>query len=135
MPRLLLWIAGLLTTCCLDTALQAQRVTFREEPAVKQMMDRFVNRNKTAIKVNGWRIQFYATTDRRNMENTIRKLKKQYPDVKFTWTFNDPYYQVRAGAYTTRQEAVPLQYALKREFPGAFPVTEEIEVKELLENQ
>jgi hypothetical protein len=113
---------------------QAQSLRLVEEPAVQQLIDKYVQYNKSQKKIDGWRIQFFASTDRRTMESTLRRMKNAYPDVKFVWTFNEPFYHVKAGAYAQRVDAIPLQYVLKKEFPGAFPVREELEVLELLEN-
>lgn len=114
--------------------IQGQSLRFQEEPAVKQLVDRYIQSNKELKKIDGWRIQFFASTDRRTMEQTLRRMKQSYPDVKFVWTFNEPFYHVKAGAYAQRVDAIPLQYVLKKEFPGAFPVREELDVLELLEN-
>lgn len=111
-----------------------QSLRLVEETAVQHLIDKYVQYNKSQKKIDGWRIQFFASTDRRTMESTLRRMKNAYPDIKFVWTFNEPFYHVKAGAYANRVDAIPLQYALKKEFPGAFPVREELEVLELLEN-
>ncbi len=113
---------------------QGQSVRLIEEPAVQQLIDKYVHNNKNQKKIEGWRIQFFASTDRRTMESTLKRMKNAYPEVKFVWTYNEPFYHVKAGAYAHRSDAIPLQYALKKEFPGAFPVREELDVAELLEN-
>ncbi len=111
-----------------------QSLRLVEETAVQHLIDKYVQYNKSQKKIDGWRIQFFASTDRRTMESTLRRMKNAYPDIKFVWTFNEPFYHVKAGAYANRVDAIPLQYVLKKEFPGAFPVREELEVLELLEN-
>lgn len=117
-----------------STDAQGQSLRLVEEPAVQQLIDKYVLYNKSQKKIDGWRIQFFASTDRRTMESTLRRMKNAYPDVKFVWTFNEPFYHVKAGAFAQRVDAIPLQYVLKKEFPGAFPVREELDVLELLEN-
>lgn len=116
------------------SAAYGQSLRLVEETAVQQLIDKYVQYNKSQKKIDGWRIQFFASTDRRVMESTLRRMKNAYPDIKFVWTFNEPFYHVKAGAYANRVDAIPLQYVLKKEFPGAFPVREELEVLELLEN-
>jgi hypothetical protein len=125
-------LIAVLSICWIVGSSQTARVVM--ETPVKRMFDRYVSTNGSIDKYDGWRIQFYSTTDRRNMENTIRRLKKQYPDVKFTWIYNEPFYQIRAGAFLRRSDALPLQFELKNEFPGAFPVADKIENIELLES-
>jgi hypothetical protein len=111
-----------------------QQVTWNEEPAVRQTLKKYQDNLKQRQKVQGWRVQFFSTTDRRSMENTLRQLKTNYPDIRFTWVYKEPLYQIRAGAFLYRKDAAPLQHILKKEFAGAFPVQDEIEILELLEN-
>lgn len=112
----------------------AQTVQMVLEPALQKMQDRYVRGHRTIEKKEGWRIQFYSSTDRRTMETTIRRMKSRYPDVKFTWIYTEPYYKARAGAFASRSEALPLLIDLKSEFPGAYPILDKIEKLELLES-
>lgn len=112
----------------------AQQVSWNEEAAVRQTLKKYQDNLKQRQKVQGWRVQFFSTTDRRSMENTLRQLKARYPDLQFTWIYKEPLYQIRAGAFLYRKDAAPLQHILKKEFAGAFPVQDEIEILELLEN-
>lgn len=115
-------------------AVSAQTVTFVEEPQVNKKLREFESSFRSVKKIMGWRVQFYSTTDRRNMEQVIRRLKNKYPNIKFSWTYNEPFYQIKAGAFAHRKDTAPLQHLLRKEFAGAFPVQEEIETVELLEN-
>ncbi len=114
--------------------LNAQRIIWKEESSVKKSLDEYKSILQQRTKVEGWRVQFYSTTDRRNMENTIKQLKNQYPDISFSWIYTEPFYQIRAGAFLYRKDTAPLQYLLKKEFAGAFPITDEIDIIDLLEN-
>lgn len=114
--------------------LNAQRIIWKEEPSVKKSLDEYKSILQQRSKVEGWRVQFYSTTDRRNMENTIRKLKNQYPDINFSWIYTEPFYQIRAGAFLYRKDTAPLQYLLKKEFAGAFPIADQIDIIDLLEH-
>ena len=124
-----IWIFGLSSLSILN----AQTVETTSSSGILAMRDLFVEQNFANNKLDGWRIQFYSTTDRRNMESTIRTLERKYPNVKFSWVYNSPYYQVRAGAFLSRKDLLRLQYALKRDYPGAFPVQDKIDIKELVE--
>ena len=115
-------------------SVSAQAVNISAEKGIQEMRTMYLNQYLSESKRDGWRIQFYSTTDRRNMENTLRRLKNKYPNVKFSWVFNNPYYQVRAGAFLNRKESIPLQNELKKEFPGAFTVADQIDFSELTES-
>jgi hypothetical protein len=120
--------------CLFFGVASAQTVSFIEEPQVHTKLKEFEYNARSVKKIMGWRVQFYSTTDRRNMEQIIRKLKNKYPNIKFSWTYNEPFYQIKAGAFAYRKDTAPLQHLLRKEFAGAFPVQEEIETVELLEN-
>lgn len=115
-------------------ATYAQSILWVEEPAVKSHLSQYQDKLKKTTKVNGWRVQFYSTTDRRNMETTIRQLKNKYPGLKFSWVYVEPYYQIRAGAFLYRKDTASLQHLLKKDYAGAFPIQDEIDVLDLLEN-
>jgi hypothetical protein len=113
---------------------QSHAIQWREEPVVEAAIQKYQSALKERTKINGWRVQFYSTTDRRNLDQTIKQLKSRYPGVSFTWVYVEPIYQIRAGAFQFRRDTAPLQHMLKKEFAGAFPVQDEIEVLELLDN-
>jgi len=112
----------------------SQSIVVNAERPVQNMRDRYIHNNSESKDFKGWRIQFYSTTDRRNMESTLRRLKSKYPGTTFTWVYDTPYYRLRAGAFRYRNDLLPLQHELKKEFPGAFPIEDQIESKELTES-
>ncbi|MCB0521223.1 MAG: SPOR domain-containing protein [Lewinellaceae bacterium] len=108
-------------------------VTEKMEPGVANLMKRFVEINKTTTAVKGWRVQILATTDRQRMEDALRQFEELYPSIPADWVHAKPYYKVRAGAFTSKQDAMPTLYILKRDYPAAYPVQDnEIKPEELL---
>lgn len=114
----------------LSTQLQAQ--TLVEDPAITRMMNSFVEYNRANTEVRGWRIQIMSTTDRRVMEDTQAKFKRIYPEYELLFEHQNPYYHLKTGAFLTQQDARPLLKKLQRMFPGAFVVTDEFEISEVL---
>ena len=83
--------------------------------------------------MSGWRIQILATTDRQNMESALRQFRNLYPSIPVDWLHTKPYYKVRAGAFTTKRDALRTLYILKADYPGAYPVQDnQIKPEELL---
>lgn len=111
----------------------AQQISVTYEPEVAAMVEQLITYNDSDERM-GWQIQFYSTTDRRNMEQTIRRLKQTYNNIRVSWSYNNPFYQVRAGNFAYRSHARPLLFALKKEYPGAFLVQEKISVADLRES-
>ena len=102
-----------------------------EPPSVQRMMNHYVAVNRANDEVQAWRIQVVATTDRRFMESTRSKFRTYFPELNCTWVHNDPYYQVQAGAFATKREALPEITRVKERFPKAYLVLERIKYSEL----
>lgn len=102
-------------------AIQAQ-VSETVDPKVNQLMQRFTSKNKATTTVSGWRIQLLATTDRQNMENSLRRFENLYPSIPVDWLHAKPYYKVRVGAFATKRDALRTLYILREDYPGAYPV-------------
>jgi hypothetical protein len=118
----------------LQSAIVAQNVTYIEEPAVADMMDRHVWLNKQKKFVEGWRVQILATTDRLEMERERQNFRFANPEVTVDWVHEKPWYKLRAGAFISKLEALHLLNKLKQSYPGAYTTKDtSIEPKELLE--
>jgi SPOR domain len=102
----------------------AQKVTIKEDPIVTQMMEKFVEKNKQKKTSAGWRIQIASTTDRRQMDETIKMFQQAYPETPISWVHAKPYYQVRAGAFKTKLESLRLLSVLREAYPEAYPVAD-----------
>ncbi len=115
------------------TFLQAQNVTETVEPGVGKLMQRFIDQNQAKTTVRGWRIQLLATTDRQNMESSLRRFENLYPSIPVDWLHAKPYYKIRAGAFANKREALRTLYILREDYPGAYPVQDnDIRPEELL---
>lgn len=119
---------------CFGLSAQAQgTINEKLEPNIANLMKRFVEINKATTAVKGWRVQILATTDRQRMEEALRQFETLYPSIPADWVHTKPYYKVRAGAFTSKQDAMPTLYILKRDYPAAYPVQDnEIKPEELL---
>ena len=115
-------------------ATQAQgNITEKVDPAIASLMKRYVDSNKSTKTISGWRIQILATTDRQRIEAALSKFSSQYPNIPADWVQSKPYYKLRAGAYTSKQDAIAAQYLLKNDYPTAYPVQDnEIKPEELI---
>lgn len=113
------YILFLVATCTVSS--QAQNVSISEQAAITQMMQRFVEINRSTVAVDGWRIQLLATTDRTKMESAMRTFQSRYPNIAVDWVHERPYYKLRAGAFTTKLDATRVLYSLRQDYSGAYP--------------
>ncbi|MBL7793477.1 MAG: SPOR domain-containing protein [Saprospiraceae bacterium] len=106
------------------TALTAQ-VKIKEDPLITRMVETYINGNKAKASVEGWRVQLLATTDRQRLESVKQSFQYRYPSIPIDWVHSSPYYQLRAGAFTTKLEALRLKYILEREYTGIYLVKDD----------
>jgi hypothetical protein len=103
------------------------------DPMVSQLMQRYIDQNKSTPTLKGWRVQILATTDRQRMENAMAQFQALYPWVPSNWVHAKPYYKIRAGAFLTKRDALRTLYLLKRDYPAAYPIQDnDIRPEELL---
>ena len=103
-----------------------------ESPEITSLMQRWKAYNLEHQEITGYRIQILATVDRRQMETVRHKFENLYPEYPIHTTHNDPYFQLKTGAFLTMQKAQAFLKMMQKEYPGAIPVTDEIEIDELL---
>ena len=123
--RSLLFFGGIVFCLLSSGNLQAQSIQYNEDPVIGDMMDRFVELNRTKGTVGGWRIQILATNDRQKLESARQTFQYRYPNVPVDWVHNRPWYQLRAGAFSTKLEALRLKHILSQDYRGIYPVKDD----------
>lgn len=116
----------------LNISAEAQGVVVYEAPPIAAMMQKFTDNNRMKPEVEGWRIQLLATTDRQKVESEKQKFQSLYPYITVDWVHTRPYYKLRAGAYRTRLETYKILYALKKDYPSAYPTVDKLRPEELV---
>ncbi len=117
---------------CLSGGLVAQSITVKNGPGIDALLELFQTENESENKVDGWRVQILATTDRNRLNTVENQFKVNYPSVPVDWVHKKPYYKLRAGAFQTKQEAERLKYTLGRQFEGVYLVKDKVGENELL---
>ena len=114
---------------------QSQNIVIHEESIVTQIMDKYVQNNTQRTFIDGWRIQLLATADRQKMETERRNFQYRYPSITVSWVHSSPYYKLRAGAFTSKLEALRLKYILSQDYSGIYLVKDDkIRKEELLDS-
>ncbi len=131
MKKLLLLL--LVFTAHIQFAGAQGQVTETLDPAVDRLMKTFVENNRKEATVKGWRIQILATTDRQRVENALYQFRQFYPNLSADWIHAKPYYKLRAGAFTSRRDALATLSVVKVDYPAAYLVQDnKIKAEELL---
>jgi len=109
------------------------QVKIVEHGPFSEMLDKYaeINRDPT-LRLNGYRVQILATTDRLKLEEAKSKFERLYPYAA-DWKHEPPYYKLRTGAFVDRAKATAFLYKVKRNFPSAYPaIVKDIRPSELL---
>ncbi len=97
---------------------QAQ-VNVQADPRISMMVSADIQNNKSSEFVSGWRVLIVSSSDRTKIMNTKAAFLGEFPRIKAEWTYTDPYYKLKAGAFLSKLEAAKLLYKIKKKYPGA----------------
>lgn len=112
--------------------MSSAQISINEEESITRMMQDYKRINNQKPIVKAWRIQIITTDDRREMESARSKFARLYPHIDYSWEHVAPYYKVKIGAYEKKDELEGFLLQLKKEFPFALPVQDDIEKSELI---
>ncbi len=108
------------------------KVVFNEEATIASIYKDYVSKNRAETTIKGWRIQLISTDDRREMESNKSRFAALFPGVPSAWKHVSPYYHLRVGAYRSRDELIAKLPEIKKEFPAAIPVQDDIQKYDLI---
>ncbi len=109
-----------------QSAFGQSNVRVETSASVDRLMDRFVANGKANETIKAWRIQIITTDDRREMETAKTLFSNMHPDMNIDWKHVAPYYQVRVGYFENKNKLMPFLLELKKTFPSATPVYDNV---------
>lgn len=104
----------------LSQVLNSQNVVINEDFQVAQMLNRHIDANKSRTVMDGWRIQILSTSDRAKVEEMKSKFRATFPQYTVDWIHIKPNYKLRAGAFSTKLDAMEALNQIKKAFPSAY---------------
>ena len=107
-------------TCGFAQMAWTQDIQLNEDPKVTQVMNSWIASNRSDPRLEGWRVQIMASTDRSQVEQARTRFRTDYPEVAATSVQEQPYYKLRVGAFRTKQQALAF-IAVLNGWPGAYP--------------
>ena len=84
--------------------------------------------------VQGYRIQIFfdaGNSSKDEANKVIEEFLDRYPDVPIYLSFKQPYYRVRVGDFRTRMDGEKFLYKIRRSYPNAWVINDEINFPEL----
>ena len=109
-------------------------VKVKNSVSVDRLMEKFVTTGKANETIKAWRIQIITTDDRREMETAKSNFTSMYPGMNVDWKHTAPYFQVRVGYFENKNKLMPFLLELKKTFPSATPVYDNVSKRALVSN-
>ncbi len=121
----LLFVAVLLLG---STRAQAQmgKIDIEVDPAISALIHRHVESNVSIRKVDGFRVQIKSSSDRDEVMKTKADLLKSYPNIKTYLSYQQPYFKLRIGDFTSQAEAYKAMKEVNDQFKGIFVVPDQV---------
>ncbi len=118
----------------LSTAVNAQYAdTYYEhtkEIEVDSLLKIHKEYNSHYSDIDGYRIQIFKGSGNNALEdaeNIIDKFSEKYEETGAYISFMEPYYRIRIGDYRTRLDALNFLRKIKKSYPSAFVIQNDIE--------
>lgn len=102
-----------------------------EDPRIGILYQRYLEENRRKPSVDGYRIQLYFGNEREKAREEKTKFLKHFPGISAYESYQQPNFRIRAGDFRTRLEAVKNLKEISANFPGAFVVTDQINLPEI----
>ena len=110
-------------------------IIIHKDPRVDLLVKKQAQINEVATRdarrnVAGYRLQVINTSDRNAAISAKTKIYQLYPELKAYLLYQAPYFRLRVGNFTDKDEAEDYRKSLSREFPNnVFLVRDTVEVK------
>ena len=111
-------------------------VSISQSAAVREGMLRHIGSN-SGRKMSGWRVRIFFDNkqdSRVKSETALKDFQARYPGYGAYRTLANPFFKVTVGDFRTKSEALELLERLRRDFPSAFVIRENISYPALDKN-
>ena len=82
-------------------------------------------------KMKGYRVQIHFGAEKAKALEIKSKFTASYSSIPSYLDYQQPYFKIRVGNFRTKLEAYKLLQEISGDFPGAFIVTDDIELPPL----
>ena len=110
-------------------AAQNDNVSYHQDPKINELLGIYKMYNQKNDFLEGYRVQIAFSNDRQEIYNNKAKVYQDFPDERAYVAYEQPYYKLRIGDYTSRLEAYERLNEVLKKYPGAFVVRDKIKEK------
>ncbi|NNC95328.1 MAG: SPOR domain-containing protein [Chitinophagales bacterium] len=117
---------------CLSFLLFAQEergLKVIQDEKIDHLMRTYQKKNLSKETEDGYRIQVLLSNTRDEVNKAKTKFYGSYPDLKCYIVYDQPYYKLRVGDFKSRIEAKRMLLSIANNYPTAFIVNDEINVR------
>lgn len=123
----ILFFPGILISCAVLA--QNDNITYHQDPKINELMGIYKMYNQKNDFLDGYRVQIAFSNDRQEIYNSKAKVYQDFPDERAYVAYEQPYYKLRLGDYTSRLEAYERLNEVIKKYPSAFVVRDKIKEK------
>ncbi|AMS28052.1 hypothetical protein AEM51_03430 [Bacteroidetes bacterium UKL13-3] len=119
--------------CWMLTNVYAQNtfVRVQTDSRLDSLVEKNIETNKSANGIQGYRVQIFFGSERKQAQDAKTKLLQLMPDEEVYLIYQQPYFKVRVGDYRTKMEAEAVYRKLLHEFDKLFIVPDKINLPKL----
>lgn len=107
-----------------------KNLVVHQNPDIERMLVWHIENNKIKNKIEGYRVEIFFSSDLNAKENALKKKEEfleNYPEESIHVKYISPNFRVRVGDFRTKNEALKLYKEIKKTYPVAFIVSDEID--------
>ncbi|MDR1416684.1 MAG: SPOR domain-containing protein [Prevotellaceae bacterium] len=111
------------------TAQAIGSIKVKSQPAIEQLMQKHVSYNIQHPKIEGYRIRIYRDNSgnaRQRSQDISERFSEQFSDIPAYRSYDNPYFKVSVGDFRTKDDALKFYINIKRQYPTAYIVLEDI---------
>ncbi len=122
---------------CVAIAAQAQAtgtIRVEQQPLIEELLRKHIAYNSRHPQIDGYRIRIFRDNSgnaRNRSETTANSFSDQFPEVPVYRSYDNPYFKVSVGDFRNKDEAMKVFTRIKRSYPNAYIVAEEINLPPL----
>src|SRR5450631_3049616 len=105
---------------------QNRFVQIQSDVKLDTLIKRNIENNKETNSIQGFRIQIFFGSERKNAHDARNKVLQLFPDADVYLLYQQPYFKVRVGDYRTKLEAHHMFKELLSHFDKIFIVPDKI---------
>lgn len=113
---------------------QYGKLMIYQSPQVEKLIKRHIAYNQKNNTIEGFRIRIYRdnrSNSRKRSQEIVEEFTEQFPNMPCYRTYDNPYFKVAVGDFRTKDDALRFFNRVKKNFPRAFIISEEINLPSL----